>query len=157
VATKIRFIALDSNIVCHCRQSANNRHRRRFRPAYQPSASWLSAFLSILAMQYLVVLAWIPFRARDFATTRTLLHKFVWFDFDFALASIGLGKLSFFSTLMLLAAFAALHGTSKIAGHMDLFLGRVRLGWAAAVCVAFGFFAVFLWPLTDQPFIYFQF
>jgi len=32
-ATKIRFIALDSNIVCHSRQSANNRHRQRFKRA----------------------------------------------------------------------------------------------------------------------------
>jgi len=32
-ATKIRFVALDSNIVCTRQQSANNRHRRRFKRA----------------------------------------------------------------------------------------------------------------------------
>jgi alginate O-acetyltransferase complex protein AlgI len=131
--------------------------RRRTRPDWQPSQSWLSTLLSILAMQYCVVLAWIPFRAADLATSLAMMRKFVFFDFDFGLANIGLGTLSFFSTLILLAAFAALHGTSRALGQADRFLGRVGLGFAAAVCFAFGFLAVILWPLSDQPFIYFQF
>ncbi len=131
--------------------------RRHFAPDYRPSESWLAAFASILAMQYCVVLAWIPFRASDLGDTLTMMRKFVLFDFDFSLANIGLGTMSFFSTLILLGAFAALHATSRAAGQMDRFLGRVGLGWASLVCLAFGFVAVFLWPLTDQPFIYFQF
>ena len=79
------------------------------------------------------------------------------FDFDFGLANIGLGGMSFFSTIFLLLAFGALHYTSRRVGHLDRALAQVDLRVAALVCFVVGFFAVMLWPLTDQPFIYFQF
>ena len=131
--------------------------RQRGNPSYRPSQSWLAWFVSILLMQYCVLVSWIAFRVRDFDKLWVALRKFVVFDFDFHLANIGLGMLSFFSTLVLLAAFAAIHVTSHATGHLDRALGRARFVWAAAICFALGFVAVFLWPLEEQPFIYFQF
>jgi alginate O-acetyltransferase complex protein AlgI len=131
--------------------------RRWLAPGWRPSEGRIAWFLSILAAQYCVLLAWIPFRVRDMGDAWTALRKFVFFDFDLSVANLGLGNLSFFSTLLLLAAFAALHASSRASGQLDRFLGRVRLGWAALVCFVLGFAASCLWPLSEQPFIYFQF
>ena len=126
-------------------------------PGYAPSPLPIVRLLSILAMQYWVLLTWITFRVTDFPRMGVAVQKFVLFDFDFGLANLGLGRLSLFSTLALLAAFALLHAVSVRVGSIDEALGRVRLPWAAAVCFVAGFVALCLWPLTEAPFIYFQF
>ena len=40
---------------------------------------------------------------------------------------------------------------------LDRFLGRVSTPWAGLICFVIGFAACLLWPMTDVPFIYFQF
>ncbi len=47
------------------------------------------------------------------------------------------------------------HFDSRAVGHIDRALGKLGLGWAALVCFVLG--TVILWPLTDVPFINFQF
>jgi len=131
--------------------------KRRKDPRYEEEAGWFSNVCRIVAMQYCVFAAWIAFRVTDPDLMWIALSKFLVFDFDFELADIGLGNLSFFSTIFLLVVFAALHGLSRSVGHIDRALGRVDLRWAGLVCFVAGFCAVMLWPLTDQPFIYFQF
>jgi len=131
--------------------------RRRRDPAWDGASGPLATLLSIAAMQYGVLLAWIAFRVTDFDAMRVAMAKFVFFDFDFGLSNIGLGAMSFFSTIFLLLAFLALHYTSKRVGHLDRALARADLRVAALICFLVGFCAVVLWPLTDQPFIYFQF
>ena len=74
-----------------------------------------------------------------------------------SLANIGLGALSMFSTLMLIGAFAVLHAISARFGDIDRYLGRVGLVPACIVSVLMGFVAGMLWPLSEAPFIYFQF
>ena len=131
--------------------------RLRADPNYRPRSGWFATLVSVVAMQYCVMLAWIAFRVTEFDAMRVALHKFVIFDFDFGLSNIGLGTLSFFSTVFLLTAFAGLHAYSHSVGQIDRALGRLSPAWAALVCFALGFCAVVLWPLTDVPFIYFQF
>jgi len=126
-------------------------------PGYRPSEHPVVRVASIAAMQYWVLLTWIAFRVEDVAGIRAAMAKFVFFDFDLGLADLGLGALSFFSTLGVLSVFVALHAVSLRTGRIDEWLGRAPLGWAAAVCIALGAAAFLLWPLQDAPFIYFQF
>jgi len=74
-----------------------------------------------------------------------------------SIANIGLGYLSFFSTLALVAVFVVLHIVSRNVGQLDRYLARV--GWLPACIVSalIGFAATLLWPLSEAPFIYFQF
>lgn len=55
------------------------------------------------------------------------------------------------------STLSGLHAYSRAAGHIDRVLGKLGLGWAARVRFVLGFCTVILWPLTDVPFIYFQF
>lgn len=126
-------------------------------PDYQPASGWFQTLAAVVAMQYCVLAAWIAFRVTDFDDMRVALRKFVFFDFDFGLANLGLGGMSFFSTLFLLLIFGWLHFYSRRVAHIEYRLGDIDLKWAAFICFAFGFVSVILWPLTDQPFIYFQF
>ena len=126
-------------------------------PGYQPASSRFATLASIVAMQYCVFAAWIAFRVTDFDKMLIALQKYVFFDFDFGLANIGLGGMAFFSTLFLLTAFACLHWYSRSVGHIEHRLGELGFKWAGLICFVLGFISVMLWPLTDQPFIYFQF
>ncbi len=130
---------------------------RRRMADYRPSTSPIVQLASIGAMQYCVLLAWIAFRVSDIDALEIAMRRFVLFDFDFHLANLGLGAASFFSSIALVAAFGVLHLVSRRVGHMDRFLGRVSLGRAAAICVAIGLAGCLLWPMSDVPFIYFQF
>jgi alginate O-acetyltransferase complex protein AlgI len=131
--------------------------RARRNPSWQPGESLLARIAAVALMQYLVLLTWIPFRVTHAGDMAVAMRKFVLCDFDFGLANLGLGGLSFFSTLLLLGAFAALHALSFRVGHLETRLARVPTGVAALVCALFGFAAFCLWPLAEAPFIYFQF
>jgi hypothetical protein len=108
-------------------------------------------------MQYCVLLSWISFRVTDPSLMWLAMEKFVFFDFDLNLSQIGLGALSFFSTLLTLAAFGGLHLVSANVGRLDEWLGRASLPAALLISFLLGFLFFFLWPLEDAPFIYFQF
>jgi alginate O-acetyltransferase complex protein AlgI len=119
--------------------------------------NWIAATLSVAAMQYFVLMAWIAFRVTDIADLKVALSRFIFFDFNFQLANTGLGAISLFSTLFFMGFFLLLHVLSWRVGHADRFLGRVPLPIACAVCVVAGLAACLFWPLNDVPFLYFQF
>ena len=123
----------------------------------RPSTNRWVTLLSILAMQYCVLVTWIAFRVTDFDSMLIALRKFVLFDFDLSLAGIGLGNISLFSSLLLMLLFVLLQAISIRAGHIEKLFGRVSPMAAMAVCFVFGIVAVLLWPLEQAPFIYFQF
>jgi D-alanyl-lipoteichoic acid acyltransferase DltB (MBOAT superfamily) len=131
--------------------------RKAANPTYRPASGQWSQLLAIVAMQWWVLLTWIAFRVTDFDDMLVAMRKFILFDFDFAIASLGLGLASFFSTLVLMAGFAALHLASSRVGNLDRCLAKI--GWLPACLVAAlaGSAAVLLWPLTEAPFLYFQF
>jgi len=130
---------------------------RRRNPSYGPAKGPVVTLLSIAAMQYFVLLAWIAFRVTDPDALETSLRRFVFFDFDFGLANIGLGGAALFSSTLLMLGFALLHLTSQRVGHIDRYLGRMSIASACVLCSVIGFIACLLWPLSDVPFIYFQF
>jgi D-alanyl-lipoteichoic acid acyltransferase DltB (MBOAT superfamily) len=131
--------------------------RRARDPGWRPAQGFAGRLLAVAAMQYVVLLTWIAFRVTDFGDMWIAMRKFVVFDFDFALADIGLGELSFFSSALLIGAFLALHRFSHRRGQIHTWLGGLGFVPAALVCLALGFIAVCLWPLAEAPFIYFQF
>ena len=130
---------------------------RRRNPSYRPSTGLINHLISICAMQYFVLLAWIAFRVPEVDALQIALHRFIFFDFNFAISNIGLGAASFFSSLALMFAFGVLHLASRRVGQIDRFLGTVSMPTATLICILVGFAACLLWPMTDVPFIYFQF
>ena len=130
---------------------------RRRDPAYRPNSGAGTEFASILLTQYFVLLAWIAFRIPDVDALSVAIQKFIFFDFDFGLSNIGLGRLSLFSSVTLMGGFAILHFLSRRVGHLDRYLGRVSMPLACIVCFLAGLAACLLWPTADVPFIYFQF
>ena len=123
----------------------------------RPSDNPVVIFLSVLAMQYCVLITWISFRLTDFDTMLVVMKKFVLFDFDFNVAGIGLGGISLFSSLLIMLAFVVLQTISVRVGHINHYLGRVNTTIALLISALFGFVAFFMWPLSQAPFIYFQF
>ena len=113
--------------------------------------------LCLVAMQYWVLAAWIPFRLRNTDHMLCALRKFLIFDFDFRISSLGLGRMSLFTTVMLLAAFWAIHLWAEWRGEPDEILARCPAPILYAATVLIGLGTYLLWPSVDKPFIYFQF
>jgi D-alanyl-lipoteichoic acid acyltransferase DltB (MBOAT superfamily) len=119
--------------------------------------TWLSNLVAIVLMQYCVLITWISFRVTYFPDMLDAMRKFVFFDFNFQISNLGLGALTFFTTLLLMLAFVLLQAFSIRAGHIDKYLGQIPHAQAVAICALLGFVAFFFWPLEQAPFIYFQF
>ncbi|MDG1462086.1 MAG: MBOAT family O-acyltransferase, partial [Gammaproteobacteria bacterium] len=131
--------------------------RKKANPEWRAGKGLFTYLISLLLMQYFVMLTWISFRLTDFDALQTAMHKFVVFDFDFDLTGIGLGNLAFFSSIALMAIFILFTIVSQRTGHIENYLGRLSTAKAAMVCFISGFVFYYLWPLTQAPFIYFQF
>ena len=106
---------------------------------------------------YSLLLTWIAFRVRDFDAMFLAMRKFVFFDFDFDLAHLGLTGLFFLTTIALIATFFALHAWSARRGDLDERLARLPFAAQAAACALLGAALVLFWPNENAPFIYFQF
>jgi len=122
-----------------------------------PSENPAVVLASVVLMQYCVLITWISFRLTDFEDMKIAMYKFIAFDFDFSIAGIGLGNLSFFSSILLMMIFVALQAISVRVNDIDRYLGTIKPSKALLICALFGFAAFFLWPLEQAPFIYFQF
>jgi len=131
--------------------------RRKMDPNWRAGDGWVTYLLSLFVMQYFVLLTWISFRLTDFDAMQTAIYKFVVFDFNFELASIGLGNMAFFSTLGLMLTFSVFTIISQRVGHIENYLGTLSTAKAAGVCFISGIVFYYFWPLTQAPFIYFQF
>ncbi|MBT5715013.1 hypothetical protein HOI71_28450, partial [Candidatus Poribacteria bacterium] len=88
---------------------------------------------------------------------RIALRKFIFPDLQFGLSGLGLGNMAFFSTLVIIAAFAVLHLASWRLRGLDEWVARAPLALACAVCVLLGVSLYYLWPNGQAAFIYFQF
>ena len=85
------------------------------------------------------------------------LHKFVVFDFNFSVGSLGLGAMNVFSMLTTLSVFWVLHAYSRRVGGIHQRLATARAPAACAAAVVIGCVGVLMWPLEQAPFLYFQF
>ncbi len=121
------------------------------------AARVVATVASWAAFQYWVLLTWLVFRVADPGLLRIALRKFVVPDMQLRLSGLGLGNMAFFSTLVIIAAFAALHVASWRLRGLDERIARASLPVACAVCVALGVSLYYLWPNGQAAFIYFQF
>lgn len=115
------------------------------------------ARLPRLVFWYALLLTWIAFRVRDFDQMLLAMKKFVVFDFDFSLAHRGLTGLYFATTVVLIAAFIAIHAWSARRGDLDTRLAQLPAAAQVAACVVIGAALALFWPVMSAPFIYFQF
>src|SRR5213075_1105817 len=76
--------------------------RLNIRAALNASTAYRIA--AVLAMQYFVLVTWIPFRVLNTSDMLATLHKFLVPDMNFHLADAGLGAMAPFATVLLLAA-----------------------------------------------------
>jgi alginate O-acetyltransferase complex protein AlgI len=113
--------------------------------------------LAVLAMQYFILVTWIPFRVLTTSHMLITLRKFIFFDRNFHLADMGIGSMAPFATVLLITVFVVIHLCSEIWGGLDQHLARLPLLVAAIACVIIGAVLFILWPPTITPFIYFQF
>lgn len=116
-------------------------------------------FLSWAITLFWIQISWLIFAITDIPRLNVALHKFIFFDFNFNIAGIGLGPLSFFSTLLLMVVFSALHiwsyyKPSGIDGALAAQSHRVWFPFALFLVVIVYYF---LLPSNELPFIYFQF
>lgn len=112
--------------------------------------------LSILTTQYLVLLAWIPFRVSDFDAMVYSIQKFVFIDFqtentlDFLLTNHK-------STIMIMILFVILHFISYKKGNLVESITNVRLLYWS-IFLAIIMLSIFFFYIGDtNDFIYFQF
>jgi len=112
--------------------------------------------LSILTMQYFVLLAWIPFRVSDFDAMIYSIQKFVFIDFqtentlDFLLTNHK-------STIMIMILFVILHFISYKKGNLVESITNVRLLYWS-IFLAIIMLSIFFFYIGDtNDFIYFQF
>ena len=130
----------------------------QYRPGFQSFLAMPSGkIVSWLVTQYLVFMGWILFYVSNVPDIFYCLKKYLLFDFNLSIGGIGVGQARPFTTIMLLALFAAGHIIAAKIGGYDHVLNNLtpakRILSYAAVCA----FLFILWPLTDTPFIYFQF
>ncbi len=121
------------------------------------SNSKVKIFISTVFFQIYVLLTWITFRLVDFDKMIITLKKFFFFDFNFAIQNIGLGKMSFFSTLILLILFWILHTQSYLKGGIEERWKNMNQPLFVFYLFITGITLFFFWPTQEIPFIYFQF
>lgn len=113
--------------------------------------------ISLFMFQYFVLLAWLIFRVKDLSQLSYSMSKLIFFDFNFNLSNLGLGKMQFFTTLMILGFFALVHIYSYLVG--GLIHRWSKYSWLRIYALFFivAFLGYYLIPTQETPFIYFQF
>jgi alginate O-acetyltransferase complex protein AlgI len=112
---------------------------------------------------YFVLLGWLIFRITDpkdpwnFTELWYCMKKFVIFDFDFGLSSLGLGRGAPFHAAACAGLFVLLHTVSRMKGHFNERLDRAPLWVLPLVYIGLALMLYFLWPTHETAFIYFQF
>jgi len=110
-----------------------------------------------------VLLGWLIFRITDpkdpwnFTELWYCMKKFVIFDFDFGLSSLGLGRGAPFHAAACAGLFVLLHTVSRMKGHFNERLDRAPLWVLPLVYIGLALMLYFLWPTHETAFIYFQF
>jgi len=111
--------------------------------------------VSLLIMQYLVFLTWIPFRVREFDHMIYSVHKFVFFDFQYSNAINYVDEFTFSSGLIIL--FTLLHVYSYTKPGLIERISNLRLKYWVIFFTVVLFTVVFFFDGNPQDFIYFRF
>lgn len=106
---------------------------------------------------YFWMLGWLIFRVSDFRHLVYCVEKFVFFDADFSLSSLGLGRGDPFVALLAAGVFALLHAIGFFGLRWSARLDALPTWALAGVYFLIGMVFFFGWPPANQAFIYFQF
>lgn len=112
---------------------------------------------------YFVLLGWLIFRINnpkdpyDFTDLTYCLKKFVFFDFNFQLAALGLGKSAPFLAATWMAVFLFFHTLSFFSGRMHDHLDRSPKWILPFIYATLAALFFYFWPTSNAAFIYFQF
>ncbi|MBS0195815.1 MAG: MBOAT family protein [Planctomycetes bacterium] len=112
---------------------------------------------------YFVLLGWLIFRINnpkdpyDFSDLAYCLKKFVFFDFNFGLAALGLGKKAPFLAATWAGVFILAHAVSFFTGRIHDRMDRWPRYLLPAVYATLAAIFFYFWPNTNAAFIYFQF
>ena len=85
------------------------------------------------------------------------VKKYLFFDLNLSIGGAGFGQTRPFTTMFLLIMFAAGQIISAKLGGYDKVLNNLTPAKRVLSYATLGIFLFILWPLTDTPFIYFQF
>lgn len=124
---------------------------------YKIKGNLFTRIISIIALQYVILLTWILFRVTNSGDMLYALKKFIFFDFNFSLTNLGLEAMSVFSTITMMFLFYLLHLYSEIFGGIDESLTRSDKKLQYAALFFIGIILVAFFPTNEAPFIYFQF
>ncbi len=113
-------------------------------------ASWLIT-------QYFVFMGWIFFYVSSVPDIIYCVKKYLFFDFNLSVGGAGFGQTRPFTTVFLLIMFAAGQFISAKVGGYDRVLNNLTPAKRVLSYATLIIFLFLLWPLTDTPFIYFQF
>ncbi len=115
----------------------------------------LGKIISILLMQYLVFLAWIPFRLGDIDHVLYAMEKFIFFDFNFdgAVPLILDHKIP----VALMSIFIILHFISYRKGNLIEQISKLKLRYWTLIITIILAAIVFLFDGNPEDFIYFRF
>ncbi len=129
---------------------------------YYPSVQLFSGkpsgkIASWLITQYFVFMGWILFYISSVPDIIYCVRKYLVFDFSLSLGGAGFGQARPFMTMFLLLLFAAGQFISAKIGGYDKVLDNLTPAKRVLSYATLGIFLFILWPVTDTPFIYFQF
>jgi alginate O-acetyltransferase complex protein AlgI len=133
-----------------------------------PAVEWflhtkVGTFIRWLATMYVIMLGWLVFRVNnpkdpyDLSGLIYCIKKFIFFDFNFNLASLGLGKKAPFLAATWIAVFMLCHVISYTTGRIHDRLDRSRPMLLPIMYATLAALFFFFWPNTNAQFIYFQF
>lgn len=115
----------------------------------------IGKIFSILITQYLVFLAWIPFRVRDTESMLYSMQKYVFFDlqFDGFIEFVSIHKLP----IALLLLFGILHFITYLKPNTIQRIGELRLRYWTIFLIGVFTAIVFFFDGNPEDFIYFRF
>jgi hypothetical protein len=112
---------------------------------------------------YFVLLGWLIFRINnpkdpyDFSALAYCLKKYVMFDRNFGLASLGLGKKAPFLAATWVGVFIVFHAISFFTGRIHDRFDRSPKWILPFVYASLAAVFFYFWPTSNAAFIYFQF
>jgi alginate O-acetyltransferase complex protein AlgI len=118
------------------------------------AVGWLLAWI---VCQYFVLLGWLLFRVTNTADLWYCVQKFVVFDFNFQLSSLGLGRFNPFLVFLVIGGFCVLHVVSWSIGGIANRLNTASRPVQFVTYVLAVFALIAFWPQHAASFIYFQF
>ena len=129
--------------------------RWNLRPLLDGSLTY--RIVAVLAMQYFILVTWIPVPPDQYGSDDLRLEKVHLLRHELPARGCGPRRDGTVATVLLIIIFMLIHLGSEIWGGLDVHLARLPLPVAATACVLIGVVLFILWPSPAAPFIYFQF